>query len=1159
MDLVVRRLVVRRMPGIVDGGYTLDGLVSGVNVVYGPNASGKTTTARAIEALFWPRAAAPADASLEAIVDAGGDDLHIEIDVGSVRYQRDGAPVSAPPLPAAESRDRYRLALPELLAADDAGFARRIALESAGGYDLRRAARVLDPRRAASRARREQDELKAALARLEAARQLHERLHASEVRLRSDERRMAEAGESEARLGLLELAGEYAQRRTEAEAARARLEAFPAVLDRLHGDEGTRLASLRQRLGEAREEAAVAEQARDGAAAELDRIGLPPALLEGDRLAAMLDAVGELDGLESQARSEEKARADAASRLADESRRLGPLADPDRLGRMDASGMRRLSELSLEAERARARRIALEAELRLLPETGGGERGRLERGAFLLQQWLRAGAARHGDEVSRKLALAASIALVVGGLGLAPFLPAALLLGLVGAVLLLLVVRRGRQPDARPLHQNEYLGLGLPQQPERWQDDAVRAGLDRLNERIAQAYVDEERARRRPAVRADLEEEGKREKAALGDLVQQAEAAGLDVEGAELTLVWLVERITRWQTARSDANRAEAVLVEAWRQRSGLLERANQTLAEVGALPASDLLDLRSRVAELESRARRHQEVEGELRAAERDLRGALRRIEDLSRETDELLERLEIGSEDEHRVAAWCDERPRYRETREAFEAAERDRSRLEARLREAEGFTPDLLTAHGDAFRPERAELRGKLEELDRLRDELTELRTRIEDAKRGHAVEDAVAEVERCREALAEVRERDIRSAIASVLVEHVERTTRDEHLPEVFQRANALFNRITRGRYELRLEEGDEPSFRAYDTQRERGQPLDELSSATRLQLLLAVRVAFVEVEESGFRLPLLMDETLANSDDDRAAAIMAAIVELATEGRQVFYFTAQPDEVGKWSTTLQGRPRLSGRVIDLAEVRRLERRLEPKQLEIGSQPAPAVLAPAGRTHADYGVALGVPALDLHAPLGAIHLWYLVEDTAALHELLSLRIESWGMLRSLVQHGGAPLLPADLLERVQLLAGAAEEALLRARIGRGLPVGREVLLASEAVSERFIEEVAELCRRLGGDAAAVIAGLERREVPGFLRRSIEALRDFFERSGHLDVREPLTPGQIRIEVLASLAYAVRDGRLAPEELDRLLSRLGIATPGGPADPVLLPVTS
>jgi len=80
-------------------------------------------------------------------------------------------------------------------------------------------------------------------------------------------------------------------------------------------------------------------------------------------------------------------------------------------------------------------------------------------------------------------------------------------------------------------------------------------------------------------------------------------------------------------------------------------------------------------------------------------------------------------------------------------------------------------------------------------------------------------------------------------------------------------------------------------------------LDRLSAGTRVQLLLSVRLAFIEQQEQGYRLPIILDETLANSDDEKAEQIMHAVLEICRNDRQVFYCTAQMDELDKWKQTI----------------------------------------------------------------------------------------------------------------------------------------------------------------------------------------------------------------------------------------------------------------
>jgi energy-coupling factor transporter ATP-binding protein EcfA2 len=145
-SLHVRRLEVHRAPGVLRG-FELSGLSTGINVIHGPNGCGKTTTALALEALLWPRSAG-ARSWMSASVEIGGSRWRLEVDGGSAAYQCEGRDSDAPLLPGGEARDRYRLSLHELLAADNADFAAAILRESAGGYDLTAAAPALRPRAA---------------------------------------------------------------------------------------------------------------------------------------------------------------------------------------------------------------------------------------------------------------------------------------------------------------------------------------------------------------------------------------------------------------------------------------------------------------------------------------------------------------------------------------------------------------------------------------------------------------------------------------------------------------------------------------------------------------------------------------------------------------------------------------------------------------------------------------------------------------------------------------------------------------------------------------------------------------------------------------------------------------------------------------------------
>jgi hypothetical protein len=391
------------------------------------------------------------------------------------------------------------------------------------------------------------------------------------------------------------------------------------------------------------------------------------------------------------------------------------------------------------------------------------------------------------------------------------------------------------------------------------------------------------------------------------------------------------------------------------------------------------------------------------------------------------------------------------------------------------------------------------------------------------------------------------------VAEALVEYVDRETRRAHQPAVLRRANELLGVITRHAYELRVDDArggsggtggggiGGSSFRAVDRRTGRGHSLEELSSGTRVQLLMAVRLAFVESLEAGVALPLLMDETLANSDDERAAAIMEAVIRLAEAGRQVFYFTAQREEVAKWSEALEGSG-VAWKCIDLAGSRALERRIDPAIRRALPMIALPVRLPPEVTHAEIPGLIPIPRLTPETTVSALHPWYLTEDTALLRFLNDLRITSWGVLESLLQESGEPVLEPGVREQFVTSVNAARPVLAGLKIGRGRTVDRATLIESKAVSERYLDELAGLCEELEGDGTRLMAALETPgTVKGFRKNNADTLKTFLEENGYYDTRSPLDFGQLHQRVVAERLEDARTGRLTAAEIDGLIARI------------------
>jgi hypothetical protein len=1160
--LAFERVSIRRMPGFEAGGFTLDGLSPGVNVVHGPNESGKTTAGRAMRLLLWP-GSGEAEVSIAAVLAVAGERWEIDLDRDRVRYRQDGAPSGPPPLPPADAADRYALALHDLLQADARGedLAAAVAREAAGGYDLEAARQAVGARPRASNPQKRRTEYEAAYAKVREVEEEQRRTASEAADLARLETERAAAREAKDRLELLDAALERARCRERLARAEEELAAFPRAMERLTGEEGERSAELRARL-----EAAVEARERARSAIGAERRRLAEARLpEGGVPDGLLDALGErrehLARLEQEIEQRGRELAAARARREQALGELGPEAGGERLAAFRVGDWTEVLGLVESGDQLRAERIELEALAAWVGEPVPVEEidrrmASLSAEAGLLRDWLGQPAAGWRTRVPALVAaLVLAAAAVAGGLLVHPGWWG--LAAVAGLIVLWCWAGVGRElRDRAALERRHDRVAGAA--PIRWQRDAVTKRLEDLDGLSASLHGDRQRSGRQAELarrRARLDADAAALEASRRRL---AERLGLapEVHGlAPAPLAALVHSLGRWRQAQDDVQAAEAALGEARGERERELDAIRRTMAPYGgaeveeeSAPGFDVTDAASTRGAVDALARR---AEAHRRAAEALDRlagegGELARAEGEIERTDaawrQLFARLDLEAGDEGALAGLLGRLAGYRSAVRICQEATAALRLAEARLG-ADGESGESDPVALEAEREAAAAVAGRLEELA---DRLGGLRERVARAKTRHDLENALAAREAAEEALRDERERDAGAVVAWVLADWLRERTRGVQRPAVMARAAALFARITGGAMRLLDPVGDPPIFRAEDTRAGVSRDLDELSAGRRLQLLVAVRMGFVEEQERGVRVPLVMDETLANSDDASAEALIGAVVELAREGRQVFYFTAQDDEVAKWRAALAASADdVKWQVLGLSEVRRLEakrraprREWRPREREI---PEPGKL---GREA--YGKRLGVPGLDPRSEPGAVHLWYLVEEVDVLHGLLLRGLASWGELQALTSDAGATLPgeggEGERLEARMAARGRCLQVLFRGwRIGRGRPVDRGVLAASGAVSERFLDEVSDLAERVDAEAAALAAALAEGEVKGFRSDKTEQLAAYLREEGHLDERPVLTAAELRELAFAELAAEIEAGQLTPAAVDELLAQL------------------
>lgn len=178
---------------------------------------------------------------------------------------------------------------------------------------------------------------------------------------------------------------------------------------------------------------------------------------------------------------------------------------------------------------------------------------------------------------------------------------------------------------------------------------------------------------------------------------------------------------------------------------------------------------------------------------------------------------------------------------------------------------------------------ELRGLYESLGHHKRELRA----IEDDRSGASLRFERAQLV---EAIREATERWSAVSLADDLVAKLRERVEKTRQPDLLRHASDFLRRLTCGRYHniwtplgerrLVVDEKGEQSLR-----------IEQLSSGTREQVFLAIRMAMIRsFAEQGTVLPMVLDDVTVNFDQTRTEAAVGTLVDLAEQGQQVLLFT-----------------------------------------------------------------------------------------------------------------------------------------------------------------------------------------------------------------------------------------------------------------------------
>jgi len=1147
--LAFTSITIDRAPGISPG-FTIDDLSPDINIVFGPNASGKSTTARAIQALIWPHPSQLRGHHLAAEFDLGEEHWEIDADAARVTRTQDGQPAAAPVVAPIDDRTRYTLGLHDLLASENQPMAQAILKESSGGFDLESVAAAQGYRPDIP-------------PRLESARSVENAL----VRLRDAERAEGEIVVQAQRLGELEeqerrirsaradavafrQALDLAQARNDEEAARRHLASFPAELAQATGDEASRIAELDARIGQlqAQRESAARERdlaQADIAATRLNGLSINEGVIQS--LRSRRDDLARLDqDVESLQRDVQSARAERES----QQRRLAADLSDKQIATLDAAGIRELAELARAYEDIRVRRRTREEIERWIGQVTPPENvDTLRAGVEALSKRIQNPNREEAGALIGKARAAAYIGgllVIASAFWLANFVAWPwILLAILGIVVIVFAWKYTLPASVREaaIQETRYRELGLPE-PASWTIPAVRDRLNDLQDELRIALVEQEKADRWLA----LEQERKELDRAYAETESRRNAAvqrfGVAPDLKEESLRLLADNLGRWQIADTAVRGAEARLDQATGERTSLIEDLRAELGIYGY--SDDRFD--EQIDDLDGRLDTYRDAVSRRNARAEAIEGMIDpEIGRVARARTELYSRLGLKTGDREGLR----ERMAQLPSRKQAEQAVAERARIAREADDALALTPHLRDIDPGELRQHLADAESTSGNLDAVLQEMTAILVRIDDARQGHDIEQALGVRDDALNALRTDRDEISRAVAGQGLLEAIQHETRDAAMPIVFHRARELFSIITRGRYELQFEEGPPPAFTARDTSTGATLHLDQLSSGTRVQVLMAIRLAFVENVEVGPKLPVLLDETLGNSDELRAGAIIDAAIEIARKGRQVFYFTAQGDEVARWQARLDQMPpedRPDAKIVDLAEIRtdagfdRL-----PMSAAKPIRENRSVTTPDGMDRETYGAAIRAPGIDPWADgTGGIHLWHLIDDLPALHRLLEQDIQTWGQLTSIARASGIAGLrragvDEHLYERAEAKARLIETGIEIWRSGQGHPVTLRDIADAGLVDPVALEEVGELLDVAGADGAALVETLRASDDPPLSEQGIDRLEGWLIRGGFVSSGEPVVPDELRRALREAAADDIAREILTDTDVAQVLSSL------------------
>ncbi|MFO8087023.1 MAG: hypothetical protein R6T91_04340 [Bacteroidales bacterium] len=1143
--LKIQKLKIHRMPGLPNGLIALDNLAPNINVIFGENTSGKSSTARMIQKIIWPENTKRHRAESTVLLNDTSHNIYIE-------SEQTGGNENIAGIPASENKQYYMLALHELLFEKESNLAKTIMNQAIGGFDLNKAAQQLNydfktSKKNISEYKTYQDSSR----NLKKTISDHNNLKKEQNQLADLKNQKLKAEDAKRKLEFFRSLKEFIEAANELQKTENRKQEFPEVLEKLDGTEYEKLTEYENEIEEKEQKLTKAKSLISQAKNEQNNLNVNQDKLNDQIINELSDLSNKLHNIENELQKLKEEKIKHQRKATEFLKTLNEDINPEEWKAIDLNNIRKLESFIRKANQVLAKEQTLKEQLELLkteiktkPQQLIPEQ-QLNAAIETLSKWLK-------DENKSKTKDPARILLTISGITTALLTLFFDWWGLTGLALIILSLLYKPKPKHHKLNTrvSDFKDTGF-NPPENWTSEKV---TERLNELIIDLQLSKQQAfnnQKKDQLQQKLEDTNKQiEKlnAQRLEFIKELKAVPSwpDFNNQEFnSLYFFIDNLQKWMDTNNETTALSGQLESKQQQYDQTLKKANDILMDAGISKAENSLQLKASKEHLNKQWNIIQRTLQTIREQKGIIDESQNRIAQLQDKRDRIFEKTKVETKEKHLVQRLTNQIKSFRDIEKEIYSQNQAYQKIKTQLEQHpkyDDYKTSLEEFSMDQIEESIHELQSQQQKLDDIKEKITRIETNITAKLEGHELEEAINQKDKALANLEKKYQEDLQSVTGAILTKHIRQETDKNNRPEVYKRAGELLNKFSNGRYKLQLGENDQPEFQAYDTVDNQSRKLQELSSGTRVQLVLAVRLAFVESQETQVQLPVLADELLANSDDIRAQSIIKALIDISKEGRQIFYFTAQQDEVSKWKYFLEQEKEVSYKTYQLdQELSTTDQPLpdfftsEEFQLSTDTIPEPHQLS-----HSEYRNKLNVPPFQITSDsVNHLHLWYLIEDPKLLHQCLSSGIRYWGALKHFIQNNGHIAgLTTDRFEHLSEKAQIFHNFQTLYMKGRPKPIRREVLEQNDSgIKGKFVDDIAKVAAELHWNPEALILALENKAVKGFASSKLQKLKSFLYENGYLDYQQPLSMDELLIQIKAFVSQS----SVSFDEADNLIKRI------------------